>query len=174
MRTKEMKPQDILVLAKIVSMGENPWKGRDLATELCISEAEISESLNRSKYARLLDFSKRKVNVAAFLEFLEHGIRYVYPPIIKGSQRGFLTAFSVAPLNEKITSQTTMVWASENGTSFGESIEPLYPAVVLAIQKDKTLYELMSLIEAIRIGRVREINLAKNELKTRFQNYALQ
>jgi len=174
MRAKEMKPQDILVLAKIVSMGENPWKGRDLATELCISEAEISESLNRSKYARLLDFSKRKVNVAAFLEFLEHGIRYVYPATIKGSQRGFLTAFSAAPLRKKITSQTTTVWASENGTAFGESIEPLYPAVVLAIQKDKTLYELMSLIEAIRIGRVREINLAKNELKTRFKNYALQ
>ena len=169
-----MKPQDILVLAKIVAMGQNPWKGQDLATELCISKSEISESLNRSKHARLLDFSKRKVNSAAFLEFLEYGIRYVYPAIAKGRQRGFLTAFSASPLNKKIKSQTSIVWACENGTALGESIEPLYPAVVQATQKDKALYEIMSLIEAIRIGRVREICLARNELKTRFQKYALQ
>ncbi|MCL2101095.1 MAG: hypothetical protein FWH22_05215 [Fibromonadales bacterium] len=174
MKTKSMKPQDILVLAKIVAMGKKPWNGQDLATELCISKSEVSESLNRSKYARLLDFSKRKVNAATFLEFLEHGIRYVYPAETSGRQKGFLTAFSAAPLNKKIASQTAMVWASENGTALGESIKPLYPAVVKAIQKDKALYELLSLIEAIRIGRVREIDLAKNELKARFQNYALQ
>jgi predicted transcriptional regulator len=174
MRAKEMKPQDILVLAKIVSMGKNPWKGQDLAAELCISKSEISESLSRSKYARLLDFSKRKANAAAFLEFLSHGIRYVYPAIAKGRQKGFLTAFSAAPLNKKIASQAIVVWPSENGNAFGDSIEPLYPAVVPAIQKDKTLYEIMSLIEAIRIGKAREIVLAENELKTRFQNYALQ
>jgi len=34
MRAKEMKPQDILVLAKIVSMGESSWKGRDLAWQI--------------------------------------------------------------------------------------------------------------------------------------------
>ncbi len=169
-----MKPQDILVLAKIVAIGKKNWAGQDLATELCISKSEVSESLNRSKYARLLDFSKQKVNAAAFLEFLEYGIRYVYPAIISGRQKGFLTAFSAPPLSSKIVSQTAMVWASESGTAFGESIKPLYPAVVPAIQKDKALYELLALIEAIRIGRAREIDLAKNELKTRFQNYALQ
>jgi hypothetical protein len=174
MRKTEMKPQDILVLAKIVAVGKNPWIGQDLAAELCISKSEVSESLNRSKYARLLDFSKQKVNAAAFLEFLEHGIRYVYPAVINGRQKGFLTAFSAPPLNKKITSQTAIVWANENGTAFGESIKPLYPAVVPAIQRDKVLYELLALIEAIRIGRAREIFLAKNELKARFQNYALQ
>ncbi|MCL2284674.1 MAG: hypothetical protein FWC26_15270 [Fibromonadales bacterium] len=174
MKTPIMKPQDILVLAKIVAMGQNPWMGQDLAAELYISKSEISESLNRSKYARLLDFSKQKVNSAAFFEFLAHGIRYVYPAITKGRQRGFLTAFSAAPLNKKIASKTAIVWASENGTALGESIEPLYHTVGQAIQKDKAFYEIMSLIEAIRIGRVREIELAKNELKTRLQNYALQ
>ena len=169
-----MKPQDILVLAKIVAMGQNPWLGQDLAVELCISKSEISESLNRSKYARLLDFSKQKVNSAAFFDFLAYGIRYVYPALTKGRQKGFLTAFSAAPLNKRIVSKTSIVWASENGTAFGESIEPLYPAVVQAIQKDKSLYEIMSLIEVIRIGRVREIELAKDELKARFQSYALQ
>ena len=174
MKTPAMKPQDILVLAKIVAMGKSPWLGQDLAAELCISKSEISESLNRSKYARLLDFSKQKVNPAAFFEFLAHGIRYVYPAIAKGRQKGFLTAFSASPLNKRIASQTSIVWASESGTAFGESVEPLYPAVVQAIQKDKSLYELMSLIEAIRIGRAREVELAKNELEARFQSYALQ
>ena len=169
-----MKPQDILVLAKIMAMGKKTWNGQNLAEELCISKSEVSESLNRSKYARLLNFSKLKVNAAAFLEFLEHGIRYVYPAVTNGRQKGFLTAFSAEPLNKKIANRTAIVWASENGTAFGESIKPLYPAVVRAIQKDKTLYELLSLIETIRIGRVREIALAKNELKIRFQNYVLQ
>ncbi len=49
----------------------------------------------------------------------------------------------------------------------GHSILPLYPSVPEAALKDEKLYELLALVDALRIGRAREKELAVVELKTR-------
>lgn len=56
-----MRPHDIIVLLKIVAMGDTSWYGKDLAQQLFISNSEISESLNRSAIAGLLSQDKKKV-----------------------------------------------------------------------------------------------------------------
>ena len=73
-----MRPQDIAVLIKIVSMGDQPWQLSTLSNELSISISEISESLNRSRIAKLIDYEKKKINRQNLMEFLEHGIKYVF------------------------------------------------------------------------------------------------
>jgi len=55
-----MRPHDIAVLLKVVSMDEG-WLSKDVANGLQISASEVSESLNRSKIAGLLSPDKRKV-----------------------------------------------------------------------------------------------------------------
>ena len=55
-----MRPHDIAVLLKIVTMDEG-WLSKDVANGLQISASEVSESLNRSKIAGLLSPDKRKV-----------------------------------------------------------------------------------------------------------------
>jgi hypothetical protein len=54
-----MRPQDVPILLKIIAKGIEPWQNKDLAAELYFSASEISESLNRSLFARLIDFEKR-------------------------------------------------------------------------------------------------------------------
>ena len=54
-----MRPHDIAVLLKILSMEEG-WMSKDLAASLYISASEISESLNRSMIAGLLSADKKK------------------------------------------------------------------------------------------------------------------
>jgi hypothetical protein len=49
----------------------------------------------------------------------------------------------------------------------GHSILPLYPSVVLAVEQDPQLYEQLALLDAIRVGRAREKNLALELLKTK-------
>lgn len=49
-----MKPQDVIVLLKIVNLKDKPWTQLTLADELFISQSEISASIARSKYADLL------------------------------------------------------------------------------------------------------------------------
>ncbi|OQX79748.1 MAG: hypothetical protein B6D61_03080 [Bacteroidetes bacterium 4484_249] len=50
-----MRPQDIVVLLKIISIGDNKWRNIDIANAIEISPSEVSEALNRCKIARLID-----------------------------------------------------------------------------------------------------------------------
>ena len=50
-----MRPQDIPILLKIIALEEQNWHLNDLSNYLNISISEISESLNRSKLANLID-----------------------------------------------------------------------------------------------------------------------
>lgn len=162
-----LKPQDIVILLKIIALGDASWYHHTIAEDLNMSQSEVSQSLNRSKYAGLIDSSKKKVNKLAFTELLLHGISYVFPQQPGPIVRGLLTAHSAQPLNEIINSNENYVWPYAKGLDRGQAIEPLYNTAVQASLKDQNLYELLTLVDAIRVGRTREKELAKTELKKR-------
>jgi DNA-binding Lrp family transcriptional regulator len=165
-----LKPQDILILLKIVALGNQSWFHHTIAKELGISQSEVSQSLNRSKYAGLIDEARKKVNKIAFTEFLLHGVAYAFPQQPGAIVRGVLTAHAAEPLNKIINSNEKYVWPYAKGLERGQSIEPLYNTVVEATLSDKVLYELLTLVDAIRVGRVREKEIAKKELEKRILN----
>ena len=68
-----MRPQDIVVLLKIISVQDNNWRNIDIANAIKISPSEVSEALNRCKIAKLIDSKKRKVHINSFKEFLIYG-----------------------------------------------------------------------------------------------------
>jgi predicted transcriptional regulator len=162
-----MRPHDIVVLLKIAAKGEIPWYMKDLATELGISASEISESLHRSTLAGLIAQDKKRLMKLATLEFLEFGLRYVYPQHPGALVRGVPTAHAAPPLNKEIVSEEAYVWAYGKGNVRGASIEPLHPKVPEACLKDPSFYEYMALCDALRVGRARERKLAVNFLKQR-------
>lgn len=163
-----IRPQDIVILAKILALRESDWMMKDLASSLSISAGEVSESLKRSAYSGLLSADKKRVMPTAFLEFAIHGLRYVFPTKPGAMTRGMLTAFSGPALSGHILSEQKIVWPYVVGSDLGFAIEPLYPGVPEACEKDATFYELMSLIEALRIGKARERQLAAEILENRF------
>lgn len=162
-----MRPHDIVVLLKIASKGNNPWLMKDLASELGISASEISESLHRSAHAGLITGDKKKIVVSSLIEFLQCGLKYVFPVHCGSVVRGIPTAYSAAPINAEIQGGDMVVWPFAEGTVRGQAITPLYPSVPKACLNDKSLYELLSLTDALRIGRARERTLAVKELKKR-------
>lgn len=162
-----MRPHDIVILLKIASKKDMPWLMKDLAVELGISASEISESLNRSAIAGLISKDKKRIMKLAILDFLQHGLRYVYPQIPGAKVRGVSTAHAAPPLVNEIASSEPYVWPYREGTVRGESIEPLHPKVPDACLKDPLFYEYMALCDALRVGRAREKNLAIEELKKR-------
>jgi hypothetical protein len=81
-----------------------------------------------------------------------------------------LTAHSAEPLNRIIQATDKYVWPYAKGLERGQAIEPLYPTLVAASLKDTDLYELLTLVDAIRVGRVREKEMAKRELEKRILN----
>jgi DNA-binding Lrp family transcriptional regulator len=165
-----LKPQDIVILLKIIALDNKSWFHHTIADELGMSQSEVSQSLNRSKYAGLIDDTRKKVNKLALVEFLLHGIVYAFPQKPGSIVRGVLTAHSAEPLNKEIQSSEKYVWPYAKGSERGQSIEPLYSTCVEASLKDQKLYELLTMVDAIRVGRVREKEMAKKELEKRILN----
>ncbi|MCK4558349.1 MAG: hypothetical protein KAV45_01095 [Calditrichia bacterium] len=164
---KGMRPHDIIILLKIAALKDKPWMAKDLALSLNISASEVSESLNRSKLASLLSNDKKRLMKNNLLDFLEHGLGYVYPTEPGGIQRGMPTAHSAPPLNYYFSADESYVWPWAEGEVRGQAIEPLHPGVPDACAKDPTLYELISMVDAIRFGRAREKQKAVEEFRKR-------
>lgn len=165
-----MSPLDVVVLLKIISLGNQPWNQKPLADSLGISQSEISKSIARSKFAGLLDSTGKSVRRLAMMDFLQYGIAYIFPQQAGALVRGIPTAHSAVPLNTIIQSTEAYVWPSGKGNLRGQSITPLYPSVIDAVENDQKLYELLALVDAVRVGRAREKELAIKELKNRVLN----
>ena len=161
-----MRPQDIVILLKIIAKEGKSWHNKDLSKELFISASEISESLRRSGIAGLIDMEKKKkVFRQSLLEFLQHGIRFVFPVQPGTLVNGMPTAHSHSFMRTHFSSELDYVWPDTRGNDRGLSIEPLYKNQVKAAKLDVNLYQMLALVDVIRVGRVRETIVAVDELK---------
>jgi len=160
-----MRPHDIAVLLKIASKGDTPWMMKSLAHELGISSSEVSESISRSVFARLIAQDKKTLMKTALVGFLEYGLAYVYPQRPGALVRGIVTAHSAPPLNKEILSNEAYVWPYHEGNVRGQAIEPLHPNIPEACLHDPEFYEMMALCDALRVGKSRERVLAIAALK---------
>ena len=166
---KGMRPQDIVILLKLVIDAEQVTRIRDLSSKLFISQSEISESLNRSTIAGLLEPVTRAVNRNGLLNFLEHGLQYVFPAQVGAVMQGVYTAHSEYSLYLSFSSAEKLVWADPKGKERGSTIQPLYPTVTKAIKNDRLLYKLLALCDIIRIGDTSDKHKAAWQLKEIFQ-----
>jgi hypothetical protein len=164
-----MRPHDIVILLKIAAQKNRPWLAKELAQSLEISASEVSESLNRSKLATLVTADKKKLMKKNLLDFLEYGLLYVYPVEPRAIVRGMATAQSAPPLKDHVSASENFVWPWAKGEERGQAIEPLHPNVPVACEKDPFLYELLAIVDSIRIGRIREKQRAIEELKNRIR-----
>lgn len=162
-----MRPQDIVVLVKILAKKETPWTMKEIASELFISASEVSEAMARNVYAGLLKGNKKEIMKTDFLNFLKSGLKFVFPVKPSAIGRGMATAYSAKPLSSKIQSSEKIVWSYATGKEKGMVIEPLILSIPKACETDPYFYELMSLVEAFRIGKIREVQLAYEELSSR-------
>jgi len=166
--TIQMKPQDVVILLKIIAMRSDNWQQKPLADSLKMSQSEISQAASRMQYAGIL--LGKKVMRLAFFDFLKYGLSYVFPQKPGPIVRGMPTAHSALPLNKKIISEEQFVWPYAAGKVRGHGIVPLYSSVPDAAMNDSALYELLALVDAVRVGRTREKDLALKELEKRIVN----
>ena len=165
-----MRPQDIAILLKIISIDGQEWQLITLSATLYISLSEVSESLNRSRVANLIDYKKKEVNRQNLMEFLEHGIKYVFPQEPGAMVRGVPTAHSHTFMKKLFASEVNYVWPDSNGEVIGSLIEPFYKRQVEAIKTDLQFYVLLALVDVIRVGKLREVKYAINELRKMILN----
>ena len=99
------------------------------------------------------------------MEFLEHGIRYVFPQVPGSMVTGIATGHSHSFYKQHFASEFNYVWPYEGGNMRGLAIQPLHKGVPKASLQDELLYELLAGIDILRVGRVREKTLALKQLQ---------
>jgi hypothetical protein len=166
-----LKPQDIVILLKLVAIGKRQWSYSTLASELAMSPSEVHSGIKRAAAARLYDSQQNVPIMQALQEFLLHGVKYAFPPDRGHLTRGIPTSYAAPPLNSLIvqSNEPPPVWPDPEGKVRGYDFSPLYRSVPMAAAQDNILYELLALVDAIRDGRARERELAVKLLNERLE-----
>lgn len=159
-----LKPQDLVVIVK-VALRNGRFTYADLSDELFMSASEIHATVARARLSRLMvsrEDRTMEVVRTALREFLVHGARYAFPPILGPLVRGIPTAYAAPSLREQLSlsGDPVPVWPYSKGTDRGMALQPLYPSVPRAAELDKQLYEVLAMLDAVRIGAARERELA--------------
>ena len=167
-----LKPQDVLTALKLYCLGQSEWSFRDLGSMLGLSIGETHGSIKRLKESVLVYEREKiiKVSNKRLCDFLIHGVSSVFYAKRGQVSRGMLTGPSASPLVERMApgeGDIPIVWPTVDGRARGESLEPLYPTVPMAAAADAVLYEMLVLVDAIRVGRARERKIAAELLTKR-------
>jgi hypothetical protein len=172
----DLKPQDVVVLLKLLTYGDARPSYARMGQELFLSPSEVHASIRRAKEAHLISGSQPHIvpNTESVLEFLVHGVKYSFPAERGQLTRGIPTSYAAPPLKDKLSpgDDPPPVWAFPEGKSRGYSLKPLYRTVPKAAKADQKLYELLALVDAIRDGRARDRQIAEHELRARLSSPA--
>lgn len=151
------------------------WTYQHLASSVGLSTSECHAAVKRSLNNQLLRISRqteRPVPVMKHVEeFCTHGLKYVFPVEVGGLVRGISTTYAAPILEGKLLSSGDYpyVWPDGRGKAVGMALMPIHKSVPQVVKTDPILYELLALIDAMRMGRPREAELAKKIFSQRLQ-----
>jgi hypothetical protein len=162
-----------MVLLKLVALRDKNATYSELADALGMSSSEVHASIGRAKIARLANLENERPTVirSALKEFLLHGAKYAFPATLGTTTRGVPTAYAAPPLVTRISqsSEPPPVWPDAQGEQRGMGFHPLYPTAPFAAKRDRSLYELLALFDALRGGTARERQISSQLLSERLE-----
>jgi DNA-binding Lrp family transcriptional regulator len=157
----ELKPQDIVVALKLC-VHENQDTYASLGKSLGISASEAHAAVRRLAEAGLADPETRVIHRTKLRNFLVYGVPYAFPVKTKEITRGMPTAWAAPVMEGRVAHfDEVPVWPDPAGKVKGVSVDPLYTSVVKAASNDAALYDLLALLDVLRLGRARERNIAE-------------
>lgn len=166
-----MKPYDLIIALRL-SLATEEERQRPtswLAESLRLSTSRIHESLQRLHRVRIVDPSGNRVVSSSLLEFIEHGVRYVFPAELGPVTRGIATASSAPPLDAMFATtadETRFVWPSGAGSVRGTSVTALHKLVPEIALRDPRMHELLALLDGARLDDQRVRREAITMLRT--------
>jgi hypothetical protein len=153
---------DLVVLLGLLRHSAGDWTVRSLADELHLPPATVQRALERLAVVRVFDAGPRRANVGACEELFVHALRFVAPAVVGGETRGLPTAWAAPPLVGHLAGNDDLppVWPDPLGEVRGLEVQPLHPRIVSLAQADAEMYELLALVDGLRVGDARVRALA--------------
>ena len=139
-----LKPQDVLVLLKLVAIGNDFWSYSRLAGALWMSPSEVHAGVKRAVRARLASLQQECVvpNRRNLEEFIACGGPGVFvPEKARQPTRGMPTGYAGPPLRPHFQDLGDLppVWPVPGGEVRGLAFSPLYKSVPQAAREDEKL-----------------------------------
>ena len=172
-----LKPQDCMLLLKLLAQQDNTRSQRELAQLLGISLSEVNAGIRRLVEAGLLRKNKQSQLIPilnAAEEFLIGGLKYMIPAKLGEYTRGMPTAYAAPLFHDLIAlgDDPVPVWPDAQGEKKGVALLPIYSSVTKSLHRhfDQEFYDLLVLVDVIRVGKARERNMAIKILKDRLKH----
>lgn len=153
-----MRPADLLILLGLLRPDlPEDLSVRSLAGELHLPQAAVQRSLGRLGETPAYDPSRKRVSRAAAEELFLHAVPFVAPARLGVPTRGLPTAWAAAPLSEQLSESSELppVWPDARGEVRGLAVAPLHDAVPELARNDPWMYEVLALVDGLRIGDAR-------------------
>ena len=160
-----LRPHDVAVALQLALTPGLPY--RALAEAVGLSQGETHNAVKRLAASRLIRADTRGTYAGALLEFLVAGVPYAFPAALGPEARGVPTSHAAPPLAAEFSDAEPVVWPAVDGDRRGAAVEPLYAAAPATRRRNPRLYELLTLVDALRVGRTRERQRAKALIQER-------
>jgi hypothetical protein len=162
-----LKPLDIAVALRLTQVPDATFEA--LGRDLLMSTSTAHQAVKRLEAAQLVVPGTRRVNRLALREFLDHGVRYAFPAAPGAQVQGVPTAHAGPPLAARIVAADPVVWRAADGPVRGAAVSPLLTRAAELPEHCPELYEALTLVDALRVGRARERELASAALAERLR-----
>lgn len=159
--------KDFLVVLELAfAEGNEIWTYPSMASALGLSPSQVHASVGRLLVSGLLNGKglKGKVDREALVNFIVHGARYAFPPVLGKPARGIPTAASSSLFEPELlvrNDDAPTVWPHARGEVRGTSLAPLHPCIPEAILHDPALHKALVYFDALRVGTAREREAAE-------------
>lgn len=163
-----MQGSDLILLLGLIRH-DSEWSVRSLAKSLHLPQAAVQRSLARLDETPAYDASRRRVSWSATEELFQHAVPFIAPARLGGPTRGVPTAWAASPLSDQLSAMEELppVWPAADGEVRGLSVEPLHAAVVRLAMADPWMYEMLALVDGVRLGDARVRGLSQDLLADR-------
>jgi hypothetical protein len=160
-----LRPSDVVVALQLTLFSSAQFK--QLAESTGISAGECHNAVRRLRLSRLVMPDERRSSSDTLQQFLVHGLTFAFPAIIGHETLGVATAHSSPAFRGIIESPDHYVWPDADGQVRGQSLVPLFPGAAALTSRNPPLYELLAIVDALRVGTTRVRKVAAELLAAR-------
>jgi hypothetical protein len=167
----EMKSISVYVLACLIVRKERFGSYEKWGKEIGLSAASLFRSVKDLRKAKLVTetVDGDVPNYQNAEKFLLYGFPFCFSAEKGKLVRGFKTGVDASSLKSEFAEgDYPAVWAHYEGDVKGFEVKPLHSCVPDQITDDlmdKNLYELLALLDVLRIGQAREVQAAQKKIK---------
>lgn len=161
---------DLLLALKLAASEDADASLRVLEEQTGVPRSTLSLSLRRLAAHRIVRSvgGKRQLQRLAMRDLVESGARWIAPAELGDFELGLLTSHAAEPLVSHLRGDPDpLVMPLPHGPARGRSVTPIHPLAPQAAARDEKLYRLLVITDAFRVGRSRDREVARMELRRR-------